>query len=164
MTAFASRYLLLSGLVLFAPALQAAVLPAWQGVHPLRFVTIQGCMSKGQCKVWSTYQNGIYNKENYSGNFFRVPTGRTLVLIQADLTFSRDIRKFINLEFILNSDMPTFPLARVTFCNREGAPFFTVTKTFATGIVVPPGGQVNVVDKGVSSGEYEVMLYGFYLN
>jgi hypothetical protein len=135
----------------------------WQGVPPRLFVTIQGCSAPGQAKVWSTYQNGRYRKEDYSGNYFRVPQGRPLVITQAECTFSGDSRKIINLELVLNQGVPTFPLARATFCNPDGVAMFTATKAFSPGILIPGGGQVMVEDKALAPGSYEVMFYGFYL-
>jgi hypothetical protein len=135
----------------------------WQGVPPRQFVTIQGHSAPGQARVWSTYQNGRYRREDYSGNFFRVPAGRSLVITQAECTFAGDSRKIINLELVLNQGVPTFPLARATFCNPDGVAMFTAVKTFSPGLVVPAGGQVMVVDREPAPGVYEVMFYGFYL-
>ena len=136
----------------------------WQGVPPRQFVTIQGASAGGQTRIWSTYHHGRYRKEDYSGTFFRVPPGKGLVITQAECTFTGDSRKIINLELILNQGVPTFPLARATFSNPDGAAPFTATRTFTPGIFIPAGGQVNVLDKAPGTGAYEVLFHGFYLD
>ena len=134
---------------------------SWHGISPRQCVIINGSMAKGQFKVWSTYQNGVFYRDNRSEESFRVPRGVNLMIVQADLTFE-DTRKYINVEFNLKQENAMFALAKATFSNPDGCPSYTATKNFMTGLVIPQNGILNISDKELPNSTYGVTLYGFY--
>jgi hypothetical protein len=141
---------------------------ARNGVPPEQIVIIKGVIS-GSKATWSSYQNGNFSPDRYNNDFFRVPPGKTLVIVEADLSVAGDTRKVINLDFVLKQGI--FPLAHATLHNGAGISHFTVTKTFALGLVVPERsktGQEGLLNVNIyqpqSSANYEVTLHGYYTN
>ena len=134
------------------------------GVPADQIVVIRGQFN-GRSSKWSSYQNGTFTAETTEA--FRIPSQKTLVVVEADLTIAGDRRKIINADFVLKDGK--YPLARMAFKNEGGHAYFTATRTFALGLVVPqtsPSGQEALLSLNVfepqGSARYEVTLHGYY--
>ena len=150
-------------LVLTAP-MRAQVLR--NGVPTGQIVIIQGRVT-GSKSQWATYQNGVFSRDAYVNDFFKVPDKKTLVVVEADLNVAGDARKVVNVDLVVSQGR--FPLAHASFHNDTGASHFTATRTFALGLVVPSrsaSGQQGLLNllihDPLPSATYEVLLHGYY--
>ena len=136
------------------------------GVPAGQIVIIQGRVTGGKTQ-WASYQNGVFSRDAYVNEFFKVPEKKTLVIVEADLVVAGDTRKVINVDLVVNQGR--FALAHASFHNPAGASHFTATRTFALGLPVPyrsGSGQQGLLNMAIHepqpSATYEVLLHGYY--
>lgn len=161
--AIASLVLGSSTPVLRAQSVSVGTQTSGATLDPRQVVTISGQINNRGTGIWRTYANGAFDTATATEGF-RVPSGKTFVLVSLDATLdAAETRPYVNLEIrILPLGTTSFPLARITFRNTAGIPS-TASKTFEPGLVFAPGALVSIVDKGLKPNKFEVLLYGYYL-
>jgi len=145
--------------------LKAAMVCAVVQAQEKPVVVIQG-RARGPVMVWTACERGNVGQPA-EGGFFKVPSGRNLVITEVAFTLRSAPTRFAraaHVRLVLKKGQETFDLAEVSgrqLVNMESTTFW---KSFSPGLLIPGGAEAGLGKKDIHppGGAVDVTFYGYF--